>query len=52
MPKVPLCEQCEDIVDEMREEYVDVTELMARADEVMIVHAKCYPEWKKVHVLG
>jgi hypothetical protein len=52
MPKVPLCDQCNDPVDEDRQKYVDATELAAGLEEgqVAYVHFDCYPEWKKDNV--
>ena len=52
MPKVPLCEQCDQIIDEDLEKYVDVTEHSAGLEDwqVAYVHAACYPAWRKGYV--
>jgi hypothetical protein len=52
MPKVQLCVQCDEPVDEDRQRYMDVTERAAGLEEwqVAYVHFDCYPEWKKENV--
>lgn len=52
MPKVPICEQCDEMVDEEMEEYVDVSErvhIPPGRDHVALVHADCYKDWKAGH---
>lgn len=49
MPKVQLCDQCDEPVDEDRQRYLDVTGRTSGLEEgqVAYVHFDCYPEWKK-----